>query len=55
VQDVHDGETDVEADEIGERERTHRMIHTELHNSVDAFARGHTFVKSKYCFVDHRH
>ena len=35
VQDVEDGEADVEADEVGERERPHRVIHPELHHGVD--------------------
>src|SRR6185312_13786531 len=38
VQDLHDVEAHVDADEIGERQRSHRMIHAELHDGIDRFA-----------------
>src|SRR5436190_15308157 len=45
LQHAQDGETNVEADEVGERERTHRMIHAELHHAVDRLTRGDAFVQ----------
>ncbi len=46
---------DVESDEVGERERSHRMVHAELHYAVDRLGRGHAFVQREDRLVDHRH
>ena len=55
MQHVHDGEADVEADEIGERQRPHRVIHSELHHRVDGLRRADAFHHRKDRLVDHRH
>ena len=49
------GEADVEADEIGERQRPHRVIHPELHHGVDRFGRADAFHHREDRLVDHRH
>src|SRR5208282_3748851 len=53
VEDVHDGETGVEADEIGELERPHRMMGAKPHADVDRLDRADTFIKCIDRFVDH--
>src|ERR1700737_4375713 len=35
MQDLHDRQTGIEADEIGKFKRPHRMVRTELHRGVD--------------------
>ena len=55
VEDVHDVHADVEADEVGEFERAHRMVHAELHDGVDGFGRGDAFHDGVGGFVDQRH
>src|SRR5581483_2651721 len=35
VEHVHDGHADVDADEVGEGQRPHRVAHAELHGRVD--------------------
>src|SRR5437763_1222670 len=39
---AQNGQTDIESDEVGEGERSHRMVHAELHHAVDRLRRGHT-------------
>lgn len=53
LEDFHDGEADVEADQIAESQRTHRMIGTELHGSVDAFDGGDALGVDADGLVDH--
>src|SRR5881296_3300672 len=55
LQHLHDGETDVEADQIGQRQRAQRMVHAELHDLIDRLRRRHALVDTKDGFVDHRH
>src|SRR6267378_4191929 len=55
LQHFHDREAYVEADQIGERERTERMIHAELHHLIDRLRCSDAFVHTKDRFVDHRH
>src|SRR5215207_7660409 len=43
VEHLEDRQADVEADEVGQRERPHRMRHPELHDRVDRFRLRHTF------------
>ena len=43
VQHVENGEADVETDEIGQRQRSHRMVHAALHHRVDRFRRADAF------------
>src|SRR5436190_12415681 len=40
---LRDAEADVEADEIGETQRSHRMVVAELHRAVDVFRAGDAF------------
>src|SRR6185437_11931929 len=47
--------TGVEAYEIGERERTHWMVHAQLHHRIDCFRRPHTLHHAINRLVDHRH
>src|SRR5690606_35793606 len=35
VHDVENGDADVQADEVGERQRAHRVVHAQLHDGVD--------------------
>ncbi len=55
MQHVQDGEADVEADEVGERQRPHRVIHPELHHRVDRLRRADAFHHREDRLVDHRH
>src|SRR5262245_2615297 len=43
VKDVEEREAHLETDEIRERERSHGMIHAELHHGVDRVRRAHAF------------
>src|SRR6202163_3154293 len=52
AQDVH---TDIQADEVGQGERSHRVIHPQLHNLVDGLRLPDSLVKAKNRLVDHRH
>src|SRR5258706_98125 len=49
------GQADIEPDEVGEHERSHRMVHAELHHAVDRFRRGHALEQREDRFVDHGH
>src|SRR6267143_4877905 len=55
LQHLHDREAHVESDQIGERQRTERVIHAELHHLIDRFGRGDALVYAEDRFVDHRH
>ena len=55
VQHVEDRQADVEADEVGERERSHRVVHPELHHRVDRLRRADAFHHREDRLVDHRH
>ena len=54
VQHVENREADVEADEIGQRQRSHRMIHAALHHRVDRFGRADSFHHCVERLVQHR-
>ncbi len=54
-QDAHDVEADVEADEVGECERTHRMSHAELEDLIDGLGRGDSLHDGEDGLVDQRH
>src|SRR6185437_11753390 len=54
VEDVEDREADVEADEVGQRQRAHRMIHAQLHHAVDRFRRSDAFHQRVDRLIDHR-
>src|ERR1041385_1453550 len=54
-EDVEDGEAGVEADEVGQRQRAHRVVHAELHDGVDVLGCGHALVEAEDGLVDHRH
>src|SRR6266480_917145 len=55
LEHFHDGETDIETDQVGERQRTQRMAHAELHDLIDRLRRRHALVDTKDRFIDHRH
>ena len=55
VQHLEDREADVEPDEVGQRQRAHRVRHAELHHRVDRLGRGHAFHHAEDRLVDHRH
>src|SRR6266571_7409332 len=45
----------VESDEIGESERTHRVIHSKRHDLIDRVRLSDTFHQTVSRFVDHWH
>ena len=45
----------VEADQVGQFERAHRVIHAQLHHGVDGFGRGDAFHHRERGFVNHGH
>src|SRR5437762_8763852 len=55
LQHLHDVEADVETDQIGERERTERVVHAQLHHLIDRLRCGDALVHAEDRFVDHRH
>src|SRR5438093_1508322 len=55
LEHLHDGETDIETDQVGERQRTQRMVHAELHDLIDRLRRRHPLVYTEDRFIDHRH
>src|SRR3954463_4519212 len=54
MEDVHDRKAHVQADEVRERQRSHRMVHAELHHRVDRLRRAYTFHQREDGFIDHR-
>src|SRR5215218_457020 len=50
-----DIETDVQTDQVGQSQRTHRMVHSKLHNLVDRFGLPDPLVEAINGLVDHRH
>src|SRR5437879_429458 len=52
---LHDCEAHVEPDQVGERKRTERMIHAELHHLIDCLWCCDALVDTEDRFVDHRH
>src|SRR5919204_5460055 len=55
VHDLAHGEADVEADEVGERQRPHRMVHAEPEHRVDVLRRPDALLEREERFVDERH
>src|SRR5213593_171495 len=55
LQHLHDREAYVEANQIGEGQRTERVIHAELHHLIDRLRRRYALVYTEDRFVDHRH
>jgi hypothetical protein len=49
------GEADVQADEVGELQRAHRVVRAQLHPCVDVLFGCHSGVQSPEGLVDHRH
>src|SRR6202790_2010059 len=47
VEHLENREQRIEADEIGEFERSHRMVHAQLHHRVDRFARADPSIRDK--------
>ena len=55
VEDIEYREAHVEADEVCQRQRTHRVVHPELHHRVNRLRRAHALHEREHGFVDHRH
>src|SRR5213593_74520 len=55
LEHFHDGETDIETDQVGERQWAQRMVHAELHDLIDRLRRRHPLVYTEDRFIDHRH
>ncbi len=55
VQHLLDRQAGVEADEVGQRERPHGVVHAQLHHRVDHLRLGHTLHDAEDRLVDHRH
>src|SRR5579863_9362166 len=55
VQHFEDVHANIEADEVGEFERAHRMVHAKLHHRVHGLRRGHAFHHRVGGFVNHGH
>ena len=53
AEQLHDGEAHVEADEVGQSQRAHGMIGSELHGGIDVLSGGHAFLQHEDRFVDH--
>ena len=54
VQHLHHRQAGIEADEVGELERPHRMVRAEPHRGVDRLDRADAFVQRVDRLVDHR-
>src|ERR1017187_5699840 len=54
MQDAQDREARVEANEVGERQRAHRVVHAELHDAVHRFGRCDHLVHREKRLVQHR-
>src|SRR5258706_506138 len=55
LQHLHDREAHVETDQVGERQRTERVVHAERHHLIDRLRRRDALVHAEDRFVDHRH
>ena len=55
VENDHDPETDVEADEVGELERTHRVVEADLRSSVDVLGRADALGEGPHRLGQERH
>ena len=54
VQHFHDGEVDIVADEVGQSQRTHRVVGAKLHALVDVLSRSDAVGQDAHSLVDHR-
>src|SRR2546425_6057394 len=50
-----DGQTDIEANQVSQREWAQRVIHTELHDLIDRFRCRDFLIHAEDRLVDHRH
>src|SRR5512135_3075618 len=55
LQDVHHFEAGVESDQVGQRQRSHRVVRTHLHDRIDVGGPTDAFHQGVYRLVDHRH
>jgi len=55
MQHLEDVEAGVPADEVRECQRTHRVVHPELHDRVDRRFLGNPFVQQKIASLNQRH
>src|SRR6185503_6561988 len=54
IEHMHDGKAGIEPDEIGELERSHRMVGAEPHRRVDRLDRADALIERVDGLVDHR-
>src|SRR5262249_32050944 len=54
MENLRDGQADIEADEVGKLERTHRVVRAELHGGVDGIDRAYPLIKRVDRLIDHR-
>ena len=55
MEDVQNVHANVEADEVSELERTHGMVHAQLHDGIHGLGGGDAFHDAVSGFVDERH
>src|SRR6476661_3870420 len=55
VQHLHDRQAGVQADQVGQRQRPHRVVHAQPHYGVDRLAVAHALHQAVDRLVDHRH
>src|SRR5688500_14995878 len=55
LQDGQDGQADIESNQVGQCQWTHRMRHAQLHDLVDRVTAGDTLAETEDRLVDHRH
>ena len=55
VEDLHDPEADVEADEVGELERAHRVVQADLRAGVDVVGRAEALLVGPHRLREERH
>src|SRR6266566_7066897 len=55
LKNFHDRETDIEADEVRERQGSERMAHAQLHDLIYCFRCSDAFLHAEDRLVDHRH
>src|SRR5688572_29154713 len=55
MQHFHDRQTRIQTNQVCERERTHGVIHSELHYRIDRLCLGHALHQAEHRLIDHRH
>src|SRR5678809_1449870 len=52
LQHFEDRDAGVQPDQVGQRQRPHRMIHAELHHGIDGLGAADTFHEAVHSLVD---